>query len=114
MNRKKIENQKMFEELVSGILSILKEQVIRIILYGSVATNRNTAESDIDIAILIKGNLSRNQNTALSTVIGDLNLKYDRVFAVVDINESMYSEWIDCIPFFKNVENEGITLWKAA
>ena len=51
--------QMVLGELVEGILSILESQVIRIVLYGSVARGTNTAESDVDIALLLNGNLSR-------------------------------------------------------
>ena len=109
----KPDNQKMYTELIAGILSILSDQAVRIVLYGSVARKQDTEESDVDIAVLMKGNLSSHQNKDLSSFIGRLNLKYNRVFAVIDIDESMFLEWIDSIPFFRNVENEGIVLWKA-
>lgn len=49
----------LFKELVDGILSIFGSQVIRIVLYGSVARGTNTVESDINIAFLLNGGLSK-------------------------------------------------------
>ena len=71
--------QMVLGELVEGILSILESQVIRIVLYGSVARGTNTAESDVDIALLLNGNLSRETEDKLSDLIVDLNLKYDTI-----------------------------------
>lgn len=42
------------EELIKGLCELLHENLSMIILYGSVARNEATPESDIDIAIITK------------------------------------------------------------
>lgn len=42
-----------------------------------------------------------------------MNLKYDKVFSVIDINIDDFNKWEKTIPFYRNV-NEGVILWKAA
>ena len=106
--------QMVLGELVEGILSILESQVNRIVLYGSVARGTNTAESDVDIALLLNGNLSRETEDKLSDLIVDLNLKYDIVLSVIDIDYEMFKKWEKVTPFYKNVNEEGVVLWKAA
>ena len=106
--------QMVLGELVEGILSILESQVIRIVLYGSVARGTNTAESDVDIALLLNGNLSRETEDKLSDLIVDLNLKYDIVLSVIDIDYEMFKKWEKVTPLYKNVNEEGVVLWKAA
>ena len=106
--------QMVLGELVEGIFSILESQVIRIVLYGSVARGTNTAESDVDIALLLNGNLSRETEDKLSDLIVDLNLKYDIVLSVIDIDYEMFKKWEKVTPFYKNVNEEGVVLWKAA
>ena len=106
--------QMVLGELVEGILSILESPVIRIVLYGSVARGTNTAESDVDIALLLNGNLSRETEDKLSDLIVDLNLKYDIVLSVIDIDYEMFKKWEKVTPFYKNVNEEGVVLWKAA
>ena len=106
--------QMVLGELVEGILSILESQVIRIVLYGSVARGTNTAESDVDIALLLNGNLSRETEDKLSDLIVDLNLKYDIVLSVIDIDYEMFKKWEKVTPFYKNVNEDGVVLWKAA
>ena len=39
----------MFDELVQGIIKVLRGNVVKIVLYGSVARGTQTSESDIDI-----------------------------------------------------------------
>ncbi|RHR27178.1 nucleotidyltransferase domain-containing protein [Clostridium sp. AF19-22AC] len=107
-------NQKAYMELVKGILDIMEERVVRIVLYGSVARGTSTEESDIDIALLVKGNLDKDTEDRLSDIIVDLNLKYDKVFSVIDIDYDKFQKWEKVMPFYQNVNREGIVLWKAA
>ena len=106
--------QQMYSELVQGILNALKGQVSRIVLYGSTARGDGTPESDIDVAVFVASRLDREAEDSLSEFIVDLNLKYDKVFSVIDIDSSVFSKWKDVTPFYQNVEREGIELWKAA
>lgn len=105
--------QDILNELVDGIIRILNKKVNRIILYGSVAKGTNTEESDIDIAMLITGDLSEKLEDSLSDFIVDMNLKYDKVFSVIDIDIDDFNKCEKTIPFYHNV-NEGVVLWKAA
>ena len=101
-------------ELVDGILTIFNTQVVRIVLYGSYARGTNTSESDVDIALLLKGNLNESTEDKLSDLVVDLNLKYDKVFSVIDIDYAVFQKWEKITPFYKNMNEEGIILWKAA
>lgn len=107
-------NQKIYMELVKGILELMEERVVRIVLYGSVARGTSTEESDIDIALLMKGNLDKDTEDKLSDIVVDMNLKYDKVFSVIDIDYDKFQKWEKVMPFYQNVSKEGIVLWKAA
>ena len=104
----------IFDEIVTGILEILKEDAAAIILYGSVARGMKTQESDVDIAIIIRQKLSREKREALDDFLGDMDLKHDKLFSAVDIDEEKFETWKNVIPFYQNVSKEGIVLWKAA
>lgn len=106
--------QYILQELVTGILSVMQEKLRSIILYGSVARNSNTKESDVDIALLTNGSLDQDTEDKLSDFIVDMNLKYDKIFSVIDIDFQKFSAWEKVIPFYRNVNEEGIVLWKAA
>lgn len=104
----------MFEELVNGILHLMEHHIEQIILYGSFARGTHTAESDIDIALLVHGSLNREVEDRLSDFIVDLNLKYDRVLSVIDIELENFRKWEAILPFYKNIQREGVVLWEAA
>jgi hypothetical protein len=50
----------------------------------------------------------------LSDVVVDMNLKYNKVFSVIDIDNATYQKWRGVTPFYQNVDREGIVLWTAA
>lgn len=101
-------------ELVDGVLHILENRLVKIVLYGSVARGADTEESDIDIALVMRGKLDAETEDRLSDLVVDLNLKYDKVFSVIDIDADHFRTWLETLPFYQNVEREGIVLWKAA
>ena len=107
-------NDEMYKELVSGLVSTLSGQLLRVVLYGSVARGTASSESDIDIALFLNQRLSSKQQDQLSELIVDLDLKYDKVISVVDIDQETFQKWLNVMPFYQNVNNEGIELWTAA
>jgi len=107
-------NSAMYDELVRGMLSILPGQMVQVVLYGSTARGTADDESDIDIAVFVSDRMTPEQEDRLSDLIVDLNLKYDKVFSVVDIDQQTYLKWKSVTPFYQNVDREGIVLWKAA
>ena len=102
------------EDLINGIRAALREQVVSIILYGSVARGTQAEESDVDVAVILKTPLDAESEDKLSDFVVDLNLKYDKVFSVIDIEENTFEKWGAVSPFYRNVKKEGIVLWKAA
>lgn len=106
--------KQILQELVDGILRTMPEQPIRIVLYGSVARGTQTVESDVDVALIMNGQLDNQTEDKLSDFIVDMNLKYEKVFSVIDIDIKQFQNWENVLPFYKNVKKEGIVLWKAA
>ena len=98
-------DKQMVQELVDGFLEIINEKLVSVILYGSVARGTASGESDIDVALLIKGSLDVDVEDKLSDFIVDMNLKYDKVFSVIDIDIDNYEKWKAVEPFYKNVKN---------
>ena len=107
-------NSPMYDELVRGLLSILSAQMNQVVLYGSTARGDADECSDVDIALFVSDRLTSRQDDQLSDLIVDLNLKYNKVFSIVDIDTQTYLKWRNVTPFYQNVDKEGIVLWKAA
>ncbi|MGB4660640.1 MAG: nucleotidyltransferase domain-containing protein [Mobilitalea sp.] len=107
-------NNIITDELVEGLKDIFGDRLVRIILYGSVARGTDTDESDIDIAIILKNAKSQYTQDKLIDFTLDLDLKYDKVFSVIDIDYDEFIKWENVLPFYKNVKKDGVILWKAA
>ena len=104
----------MREALINGLLNIFKGSIEAIILYGSVARKDDTAESDIDIAIILNTEIDDKTRATFIEWSADMDLQYDRVFSIIDIQERNMKKWGKILPFYQNVQNEGVVLWKAA
>ncbi len=102
------------KELVKGLTNIFQNNISMIILYGSVARNEATDESDIDIAIIVKDLMDAETKRHLIKWAAEMDIRYEKVFSVVDIQESNLKKWEKILPFYRNVQKEGIILWKAA
>lgn len=107
-------NHMITHELVEGLKDIFKDRLISIILYGSVARGTDTDESDVDIAIILKDSKSQLVQDKLVDFTLDLDLKYNKVFSVIDIDYDEFLKWENVLPFYKNVKKDGVILWKAA
>ena len=104
----------MKDELIRGLTEIFKENIKMIILYGSVARNEAKDDSDIDIAIIIKNDMDENTQEQFIRWSADMDIRFDKVFSIIDIQEEKLEQWGNVLPFYKNVQKEGIVLWKAA
>lgn len=77
----------MKEDLPQGVVDLFSDSILAIILYGSVARNDNTDESDIDIVIIIKNEMDDATKEQFIHWSAELDLRYDRVFSIIDIQE---------------------------
>ena len=109
------ENLKLaLQDFVSQAEKIYTGHVKQIILYGSVARKEETAESDIDIAIIIDGVQASSIRDRFIEWNSEMDMKYNRVFSIVDIEKSQMDKWGNVLPFYKSIKEEGVVLWKAA
>ena len=104
----------MKDELTRGLTEIFKENIKMIILYGSVARNEAKDDSDIDIAIIMKNDMDEKTQEQFIRWSADMDIRFDKVFSIIDIQEEKLEQWGNVLPFYKNVQKEGIVLWEAA
>ena len=101
-------------EIVEGMRSILGEKLQSVVLYGSVARGDDGPESDVDIALFVREPMTRELIQQVNSYMTDINWNYDRFLSVIDIDQSKYERWIGVLPFYQNIEKDGIVLWKAS
>ena len=111
--RKTLADKEMFDDIVRAILSVIGDYAVKIILYGSVARGDNTWESDVDIAVITDGNYDcKGEKDKLFEAMHTLDMKYDTLISVTPVDSYHYFLCKYQIPFYMNIEREGIMLWK--
>lgn len=107
--------RKMLLELEEKLQRVYGNKLKAVILYGSVARGTATEESDIDIMVLIDGTAQelRTFEDQLSDVSADISIKYFKVFSIMDISYQEYMRWMNTLPFYRNVSQEGVVLYAA-
>ena len=105
--------QEVFEKMIPGFRTIFGNVLERIILYGSVARETQTVESDVDIAVIVR-KYTEDMHDKMIDLTVDLELEYNKVLSVLIIDYDNFREWEDVLPFYKNMKKDGIMLWSAA
>lgn len=103
------------------ILSDVKEEVIKVfgdklrqlILFGSYARNEPDPESDIDIMILADESEEelRSNRPLVADIMAELSMKHEKLISLTQVPYSRYSEYLDVLPFYWNVYNEGVEIY---
>ncbi|MDO4978336.1 MAG: nucleotidyltransferase domain-containing protein [Eubacteriales bacterium] len=90
------------------------EYLVKIVLYGSYARGEQTVESDVDIAVILKDGNTEQMHDEMTDVVVDYELDQGVTLSVIPIEFEQYKAWNKTLPFYKNIDKEGIVLWKAA
>lgn len=106
------EKKDILQAFVKDIIAEMGSSVKKIILYGSYARGDFNANSDLDIMILTS--LSENEIAQIEDKIYDIAFEYemsDNVWFSINIkNESHYNYWLGALPYYDNIDKEGIIL----
>lgn len=97
--------------MIKELREIYGECLLRAVLYGSYARGDETEESDVDIALFMNGNQSREMFEKMIACVARHEIECGKVLSVIDIDNSKYEEWGGVLPFYRNIEKEGIVLW---
>lgn len=95
-----------------GLKDILGEKLTRIIVYGSYARGDYRDNSDVDIMILVK--MSDEEIRLIKNAVYDLAFEFEINTGIelspVIKNEDQYEYWVDTLPFYRNVRDEGVVI----
>ena len=111
-----IENDELsllIQEMIAELRGIYGDILNSVVLYGSYARGEQNDDSDIDIALFVRKSDNFLNNSMIECVAA-YELKTEKVLSVIDILQSKYDCWKNTLPFYKNINKEGIVLWKAA
>ena len=104
--------QEVLMTFAQGTREILKSNLSKLIVYGSYARGDYKENSDIDVMILTplsKEEIEKIENDIFNLAF-DLELESGIVINPVLENETHYKYWLGAVPFYDNVEREGIVI----
>ncbi len=107
---------RLISEYVTEIQKIYGMHLKQVILYGSYARGDFTADSDVDIMLLV--DLPEDKLSGFSDALSELgfeyNVGYNVWFMPVVKNIDHFNYWCQAYPFYSNVIKEVISLYEAA
>ena len=102
----------IMQEFAKSVRKMLGNSLDSVIVYGSYARGDYSELSDIDIMLLVS--LGEEEIKKISDQISDLAfdfmMKYGVDISPVITNVDHFNYWVDNLPFYRNVRDEGVRL----
>ena len=103
---------KEIQEFIKKIQQVLGNRLKKVILYGSYARGDYNKQSDVDIMILTDLSFKEIEEyrDRISDIAYDIELDTGIILSPVIKNIEKYNSRINFVPFYKNVQKEGVVL----
>lgn len=91
---------------------ILKNDLSKVILYGSYARGDFQENSDVDVMILVKicpEEIEKIEDSIFDLAF-DIEMEHEIHISPIIKNEEQFEYWVDVLPFYRNIQNEGVEL----
>ena len=102
----------IIQDFAKSVRKMLGNSLDSVIVYGSYARGDYSELSDIDIMLLVS--LGEEEIKKISDQISDLAfdfmMKYGVDISPVITNIDHFNYWVDNLPFYRNVRDEGVRL----
>ena len=104
--------KKEIQNFINKVKEILNTRLNKIILFGSYARGDYNENSDIDIMILTDLNEKEIEEyrDKISDIAYDIELETGIIISPVIKNIEKYNIRVGFVPFYKNVQKEGVVL----
>ncbi|MDD7023831.1 MAG: nucleotidyltransferase domain-containing protein [Oscillospiraceae bacterium] len=102
----------LLKEIAAIYRKVFGDDIVKIVLYGSYARGTFDAESDIDIAAIVKGEREELQRKLREVWVlsSDLELEYETILSPTVIPYEEFEKYRNDIPYYRNIEEEGIRI----
>ena len=106
--------EKIVREFVNQANELLGDRIKKIILYGSYARGDYKKNSDVDLMILT--DLSDDEIIEFREKLSDIAFEiefennFDVMLSPLLKNIDKFNYWLEALPFYMNVEKEGVVL----
>lgn len=110
---KDIKLSNILKELRKELKNIYGEKLRKVLLFGSYARGDQQYGSDLDLMVLVDlqdKDIRKYRNQVLDLTT-DITIRYGIVISVIENNYDHFYDWVDYLPFYNNVNNEGVDIY---
>lgn len=99
-------------EYAKDMRRLFGNDLSRIVIYGSYARGDYKENSDVDVMILVKTpeDRIREFTDQVSDQAFEYMMKYGINISPVIKNEEHFNYWVDNLPYYRNVRDEGVVV----
>ena len=107
-----IEVRTIVSQLREQLQYIFPQEQFDVILFGSYARNEANDDSDIDVLLLVDSSRQTIQEKLwqIGEAAAETLLSFGVVVSPIVENRAYYRDNADILPFFKNIQREGVGL----
>lgn len=104
----------IMDKVIAIIKRNIKNNLVKIILFGSYARGEETKSSDIDLLVLTQNNREEAYNTLrqFSEELYDIELNEKIMINPLVENIEFYNTYKNSLPLFMNIEKEGVLIYE--
>lgn len=112
MNREIIENVK--KRIKEEVPTLMKTELVELIMFGSCARGDFIEDSDIDIALILRCNRAeaKKYDDYLDELAAEIAMESYAIVNFICIPETEYNEKKSWYKLYKNIDIEGIKLYE--
>lgn len=91
---------------------LLGNDLSKVILYGSYARGDFQEYSDVDVMVLVKISPEEIEKIeeSIFNLAFDIEMEHAIHISPIIKNEEQFEYWVDVLPFYRNVRNEGVEI----
>lgn len=99
-------------EFAKDMQRLFGQELSRVVVYGSYARGDYTQDSDVDVMVLVKipEDKIHNFTDQVSDCAFNYLMRYGIDISPVVKNEEHFNDWVDNLPYYRNVRDEGVII----
>lgn len=102
--------KELMYEFAKDIRRLFGTNLTSVLVYGSYVRGEYTENSDVDVMILVKTpeNEIRKYTDQVADCAFEYLMKYGIDISPVVKNEEHFNDWVENLPYYRNVRDEGV------
>jgi predicted nucleotidyltransferase len=100
-------------DVVAELRKLYGQKIVKVLLFGSYARNEATPESDFDVFVLVdmREPQLKKLKHRIAEIMTDLSVRHNVLVAIMEKDYHTYLDRLDILPFYRNVEKDGVELY---